>query len=74
MTEKEFERNISILSQVKEKGYPVTLRLIGAIDDSSYSQRIAKAIERHDWITPEGFLSLIKKQEILASQRFALHA
>ena len=72
--EKEIERIISILSQVREAGYPVNLRLIGALDSSDYSLRIAERIREHEWITPEGQLAVDKKQEVLASQSFALHA
>ena len=73
--EKEIERIVRILSAVRELGYPVKLRLIGNLDASPYSRRIAELIEQHShWITPEGFLDLDEKQAVLASQTFALHA
>ncbi len=73
--EKEIERIVRILSGVRERGYPVTLRLIGDLNASAYSRSIAKMLERHsDWITPEGFLDLEGKQAVLSRQSFALHA
>ena len=72
--EKELERIISILRAVREKGYSVTLRLMGALDDSEYSVRIGQLIEQEDWIQPEGFLMLEKKQAMLEQMTFALHA
>lgn len=71
--EKEIERMIRILGGVRKSGFPVTLRLIGSLDDSDYSQRIGDLVSQHDWITPEGFLTLGKKQEILASMTWAIH-
>lgn len=72
--EKEVERIIRILERVRGEGYPVTLRLIGELDESAYSARIRSLVSQHDWITPEGFLQLEAKQDILASQTYALHA
>ena len=71
--EKEIERMISILAAVRERGFPVRLRLIGALDDTEYSKRIAQKMEDYDWISPEGQLALEPKQEILAAQNFAIH-
>lgn len=72
--EKEIERVIEIIEAVRENGVPATLRLIGSLDDSPYAQKIARMVDGVDWIQTEGFLSLERKQEILASQTFALHA
>ena len=73
--EKEIERIVRILGQVRQSGYPVTLRLIGNLDDSEYSRGISDLIGKHrDWITPTGFLDLEAKQAILASQTYGLHA
>lgn len=73
--EKEIERMIRILSALREKGYPVTLKLIGNLDDSEYSRHLAEILEpHHDWIEPVGFLELEEKQKILSEQTFAIHA
>lgn len=72
--EKEIDRVITILEMVRGEGFPVTLSLIGQLDDSRYSNRIQEMISSREWIIPKGFLSLRKKQDVLASQTFALHA
>ncbi|MDA7921013.1 glycosyltransferase [Verrucomicrobiales bacterium] len=73
--EKEIERIIRILSALREKGYPVTLKLIGNLEDSEYSRHLAKVLEPHSaWVEPVGFLDLEKKQGILSKQTFAIHA
>ena len=72
--EKEIDRIISILEMVREEGFPVTLSLIGQLDDSPYSCRIREMISSREWITPEGFLTLGDKQKVLAAKSFALHA
>jgi glycosyltransferase involved in cell wall biosynthesis len=73
--EKELERIIRILGRVRESGHPVTLQLIGNLDDSDYSRGLAAAIVPHrDWITPTGFLDLEAKQNLIASCTYAIHA
>jgi glycosyltransferase involved in cell wall biosynthesis len=73
--EKEIERMIAILSQVREEGFPVTLTLIGDVGDSDYSRGIAELAARQgDWIATPGFLHLEQKQAVLSSHTFALHA
>ena len=73
--EKELERIIRILDRVRGSGHPVTLQLIGNLDDSDYSRGLAAAIVPHrDWITPTGFLDLEAKQNLIASCTYAIHA
>lgn len=73
--EKEIERIIDILARVRGLGFPVTLTLIGDVDDSDYSRGIAELAARQgDWIATPGFLHLEQKQAVLSSHTFALHA
>lgn len=72
--EKEIGRIVTILERVRKAGFPVTLQLIGALDDSPYSRRVAEQTAGKDWIVQHGFLALEEKQALLASCRFALHA
>lgn len=65
---------IAILDRVRDAGFPIMLRLIGALDDSRYSRCIRTHLAERDCIIPEGFLGLEAKQRLLASQTFALHA
>lgn len=71
--EKEIGRMIDILAAVRERGFPVTLTLIGSLDDSEYSRRVGELIGEHEWIKPEGFLALDRKQAILAENTYAIH-
>ncbi len=73
--EKEIERIVRILRRVRESGYPVTLHLIGNLEDSDYARGIARLIEPdRDWIVPTGFLALDAKRSVLAGRTFAIHA
>lgn len=73
--EKELERVIRILGRVREGGFPVTLQIIGNLDESDYSRALAEAIAPHrHWITTTGFLDLEAKQNLLASRTYAIHA
>jgi len=73
--EKEIERIVRILRRVRESGYPVSLHLIGNLEDSEYGREIAQTIApERDWIIPTGFLALEAKQEILSSRTYAIHA
>ncbi len=73
--EKELERIVRILGRVRESGWPVTLQLIGNLDESDYGRTFAAAIAPHrDWITPAGFLDLEAKRDLLAGQTYAIHA
>lgn len=73
--EKEIERIVRILGRVREQGYPVTLQLIGNLDDSDYARTIARLVENNrDWVHPTGFLDLAEKQALLSRQSYALHA
>lgn len=73
--EKEIERMITILARVRAQGFPVTFTLVGDLGDSDYSRGIADLASRHgDWIDTPGFLHLPRKQSVLASHTFALHA
>ncbi len=73
--EKEIERIVRILRRVRDSGYPVSLHLIGDLQDSDYGRELARMIEPdRDWIIPTGFLALEAKWEILSSRTYAIHA
>lgn len=72
--EKEIDRIIAILERVRAEGFPVTLRLIGNLEEDPYSEKIRGLIKERDWISAEGFLALVAKQELLSSQTYAIHA
>ncbi len=72
--EKEIERMIAILDAVRTLGFPLSFTLVGHLDDSDYSRRIADLAAARDWINIPGFLELEAKQHLLASHTFGLHA
>lgn len=73
--EKELDRIIEILAEVRKRGPQVTLQFIGHLGDDAYSRKISGMIDHHrDWITAVGFLDLPEKQALLSRQSFAIHA
>ncbi len=73
--EKEIERIITIVSRVREAGFPMTLTMVGAFDQSDYSRRVKERIASEgDWIRTPGFLDLQQKRALLETQTYAIHA
>ena len=72
--EKELERIISILKQVREKGHAITLTLVGHLGDTRYERKISALVQKNrDWIIPTGFLNMEEKRHVLSRNSFALH-
>ena len=71
--EKQIERAIEILEEVRRRGYAVQLHLCGKIGNDLYGRRIARLCrERADWIIAEGSVGGAKKAQILARCRFGI--
>ncbi|MCB1229716.1 MAG: glycosyltransferase [Verrucomicrobiae bacterium] len=72
--EKEIERIIGILDQVRQAGRPVTLELVGAFGNDAYSRRIREMVEKRKfWIRTPGYLSPKEKTELFSRRTFAIH-
>lgn len=72
--EKRITKIFEILERVRAQGYPVRLRVVGALDDSAYSQRIrALAQQNRDWIIVEGSLSGNAKWKLLSKCGYGIH-
>ena len=73
--EKQVERVIAILEEVRGRGHAVQLHLCGKIENDSYGRSIARLCgDRADWIVVEGRVSGARKAEILTQCRFGIQA
>jgi glycosyltransferase involved in cell wall biosynthesis len=71
--EKQVERAIAILEEVRKRGRAVRLHLCGEVENDLYGQRIAQLCrERANWIVQEGRVSGARKAQILARCRFGI--
>ena len=73
--EKRIERIIEILKKLRGKGYNFFLHIIGGTDDDSYAKHFNKLISKYsEWIIHEGRLFGKDKIDLLAMNRFGIHA
>jgi glycosyltransferase involved in cell wall biosynthesis len=71
--EKQVERAIRIIEQVRQAGHPVRLHLIGGSDDGCYAQEIRALCEaRAEWIEQHGALYGERKFELLSGCRYGI--
>jgi glycosyltransferase involved in cell wall biosynthesis len=71
--EKRIERVISILGQVREKGFDVHLHILGRGDNAAYAKYLSGLSQVHsDWVFLEGLVVGDEKNEFLASHRFGI--
>ena len=72
--EKRIERMIQIVGAVRKRGHDVRIRIIGPLDNSSYSRTIASLAEQHrEWVLLEGRKVGAEKTRILADCRYGIH-
>jgi glycosyltransferase involved in cell wall biosynthesis len=72
--EKRIERIIKILSGVRSRDYDVRVRIIGPLDNSPYSRKIASLARRYsDWVFLEGLCTGENKTKILTDCRYGIH-
>ncbi len=73
--EKRIEEIIAMLKAVREKGFRLTLHLVGRADAPSYERRLRRVIEaERAWVRHHGLLEGAEKWALLSSQRYGLHA
>ncbi len=73
--EKRITTMIDTLARVRTRGYPVRLRIAGALDDSPYSQKIRTlAQQNRDWIIVEGPQWGSAKWKLLSECGYGIHA
>lgn len=73
--EKRIERMVLIIGAIRNRGHEVRLRIIGPVDGSSYSRRIAAlAKDNPGWVILEGRRAGAEKARIMAECRYGIHA
>jgi len=73
--EKRIEQMIRIVGAVRSRGHNVRIRIIGPLDNSPYSKRIASLARKHPgWVLPEGSRAAEDKLRILTECRYGIHA
>jgi glycosyltransferase involved in cell wall biosynthesis len=73
--EKQIEKIISILQRVKERHYAISLRIIGKLDGSAYSEYIKRVCNgNRDWCTLEGQMAGQKKIEAISKYKYGISA
>jgi glycosyltransferase involved in cell wall biosynthesis len=73
--EKQVDRIISILKRVRLDGYNIHLHILGKGNDLSYKKRIDKLIsDNREWVFSEGIVFGSRKNDLLASHKYGLHA
>ncbi len=71
--EKQVERTIAILDEVRRAGHDVHLHILGDGDDPRYSDRLQKLCRASGgWARLEGFAAGEKKRAFLAGHRFGI--
>lgn len=73
--EKQIERAIAILDEVRSRGHHFRFHICGQVGDDKYGRRIAKLCkERASWIVLEGTVTGARKAGILSRCRFGIQA
>ena len=72
--EKEIEKVIAILAEVRRRGHPTRLHIVGTIDKKSYAAQVLPLIERNkDWVTFHRDLPRDKMAGLIARCRYGIH-
>ncbi len=73
--EKRIELVIEILVQVRARGYPVHLHILGTFDDRAYGRRIMRLVdENRAWVSLEQNLARDELARLVAQHRYGIHA
>ena len=71
--EKELEKIIDILSDVREKYVDINLKIIGSPDNANYTRLIRDKCQTKSWILLYENLARSQLLELLAKQRYGIH-
>lgn len=73
--EKKIEQAIEILKRVREKGFAISLRIVGRHDDLSYVQRIRRLCAEHNsWAVLEGVLPGEELHTLMGRFKYGINA
>lgn len=73
--EKEFERVVEILAEVRRAVPDVHLHLVGTRQSRGYYRRLARLVRRHrSWIRLDENLSRLDLVKLIAAHRYGIHA
>jgi glycosyltransferase involved in cell wall biosynthesis len=73
--EKRIERIIEIVGEIRRRGYPLNLRIVGALDGSGYAAKIESLAQQSaGWVILEGRRQGKEKADCLSASRYGLHA
>jgi len=73
--EKRIELIIEILAEVRSRGRPVHLHVVGTFGDRAYARRIRRLIaEHHSWVFLEENLARDELARLVAQHRYGIHA
>jgi glycosyltransferase involved in cell wall biosynthesis len=71
--EKRIGRAVSIVSRLRQAGFPLKLRVCGPIGSDPYGRVVQRLCSQNaDWLIPEGQVSGDRKARILASCKFGI--
>jgi glycosyltransferase involved in cell wall biosynthesis len=70
---KNYERLITIVDKLRERGYSTHLHLVGPADSDEYTSHIKDLVEEREYILYEGKVSREQLFELLSSHKFGLH-
>jgi glycosyltransferase involved in cell wall biosynthesis len=72
--EKRIDRMIEIINRVRERGFDVSLHIVGKPGDNAYIQKLNKlASENSSWLFMEGGKFGREKLEFLAKHKYGIH-
>jgi len=70
---KNYERLITIVDMLRERGYSMHLHIVGPADSDEYASHIKELVEEREYIQYEGKVSRERLFELLSGHKFGLH-
>jgi len=72
--EKRMDAMISILDQVRKRGFDTHLHIVGGLEDSPFAKKVqALALQHRDWVFLEGRVAGKAKRELMCGHRFGIN-
>lgn len=71
--EKNIDRNIEIIDQLRARGHDIHLHVIGPFDSQSYGQRIEQLADERPYVSLEGRLSRERLIDLICTHKYGIH-